>query len=127
MHDSIKIIFKKNPNIRVIVFIILIYIINRFFLKNYFPDNIFIIGYLNDLLVMPLIFRTFYLSSKILNIKRFPNDKLLYYFLTFLLCSFCFELVRPIFIKNSTLDYLDIFFYGLGTSFDYLLKNKFKF
>ena len=127
MHGSIKIIFKKKINIKIIIFIILIYIINRFFLKDYFPDNIFIVGYLNDLLVMPLIFRTFYLSSKILNIERFPDDKLLYYFLTFLLCSFCFEFVRPIFIKKSTLDYLDIFIYGLGTSFDYLFKGKFKF
>ena len=127
MHGSIKIIFKKNPNIKIIISIISIYIINRFILKKSFPDNIFINGYLNDLIVMPLIFRTFYLSSKILNIKRFPNDKLLYYFMTFLLCSFCFELFRPIFVKNSTLDYLDIFCYGLGTSFDYLLKRKFKY
>ena len=127
MHGSIKIIFKKNLNIKIIILIIFIYIINRFFLKNSFPDNIFIIGYLNDLMVMPLIFRIFYFSSKILNIKSFPDDKLIYYFVTFLLCSFCFEFLRPIFIKNSTFDYLDIFFYGLGTSLDYLLKNKFKF
>ncbi len=127
MHGSMKINFQKNPNIKIIISIISIYIINRFILKNSFPDNIFINGYLNDLIVMPLIFRTFYLSSKILNIKRFPDDKLLYYFMTFLLCSFCFEFIRPVFVKNSTLDYLDIFCYGLGTSFDYLLKRKFKY
>ena len=127
MHGSMKINFQKNPNIKIIISIISIYMINRFILKNSFPDNIFINGYLNDLIVMPLIFRTFYLSSKILNIKRFPDEKLLYYFITFLLCSFCFECIRPVFVKNSTLDYLDIFCYGLGTSFDYLLKRKFKY
>ena len=126
MHAFIKNIFKQNLNLKIIFSIVFIYLINRFFLKDFFPNNIFIVGYLNDLLVMPLIFRIFYLSSIILNIEKFPKDKLLYYLLIFLFCSFCFELIRPILIRNSTFDFLDIYCYGLGSAFDYLLKDKFK-
>ena len=105
MYDFLKNSINQK-NLRIIYFVAFIYFLNRFFLKKIFYENIFINGYLNDLLVMPLIFSSFAFSTSILKVKKFPSGKY-YYFFVFLICSLVFEIVRPFFIIDATFDYID--------------------
>ena len=117
MYDFLKNSINKK-NLRIIYFVAFIYFLNRFFLKKFFYENIFINGYLNDLLVMPLIFSSFALSASILKVRKFPSGKY-YYFFVFLICSLVFEIIRPFFIINATFDYIDFLCYGIGSLVHY--------
>jgi hypothetical protein len=92
--------------------------LNQLFLKSHFPGNSFLSNWLNDLLVMPIIF-SFSALARLLSRAPLVFNQL-YYSAMLIFCSIIFELARPIIVKESVADWLDVIAYTAGTAI-YLL------
>lgn len=106
---------RLNKNIKIGFLIFIIYLINRFILKNinvpyldYFLDNHF-----NDFLGGTL-FCCYVNSILIINGKKAINNFLVIIISMFLV-SLAWEFIFPVFLKYSTSDWIDVIFYMLGT------------
>ena len=120
----------KNPlrlNIYISSICILLYLLNEYCLKLFFPTNIFITGYFNDLLAMPLLFSLVFIASVKYRVKWVPFHSVYYYILTLLFSCFLFEYVRSLYVFNSTTDFVDIICYTLGTLLYLLMLSLIKY
>ena len=102
-------------NIYISSLCLVLYILNQYYLKVLLPKNIFINGYFNDLLAMPLVFSLIYLAGVKFRVKWVPFNSTSYYVYTLLFSCFMFEYVRSFYIVNSTNVPYDIICYLLGT------------
>ena len=119
----------KKPlrlNIYISSICILLYLLNEYCLKFFFPTNIFVIGYFNDLLAMPLLFSLVFIASVKYRVKWVPFYSVYYYILTLLFSCFMFEYVRSLYVLNSTTDFADIICYTLGTLLYLLMLSLIK-
>jgi hypothetical protein len=106
--------YSPKENFLLLSIILLAFATNQFILKSSFPDNIFIHSWGNDALVMPAIFS----SGAIARAATKANIAFthFYYLGVTFFCSFTFEYIRPIFIKNSVTDTSDILAYCIGAA-----------
>ena len=106
--------YHPKKNLFALLLIALAFAINQFILKNLFPENIFLHSWYNDTLAMPAIFSFGALARAATKVNiAFTN---LYFFVLTLFCSFVFEYIRPIFVKNSVTDKYDIVAYCIGAA-----------
>ena len=106
--------YHPKKNLFALLLIALAFATNQFILKNLFPENIFLHSWYNDTLAMPAIFSFGAVARAATKVNiAFTN---LYFFILTLFCSFVFEYIRPIFIKNSVTDKYDIVAYFVGAA-----------
>jgi len=107
---------KYNPqkNFFALVIIALAFGLNQLILKPLFPESTFLHSWGNDFLVMPAIFSFSAVTRSAIK-ANLAFSKLYFLSLT-LFCSFAFEYIRPIFIKNSVTDKYDIIAYIIGAA-----------
>ncbi len=106
--------YSPKENFLLLSIIFLAFTTNQFILKSSFPDNIFIHSWGNDTLVMPAIF-SFGAIARAATKANIAFTYCYYLGIT-IFCSFIFEYIRPIFIKNSVTDTNDIFAYCIGAA-----------
>lgn len=95
---------------------ILLYLINQKLLKK--TQNIFFIGYFNDLLA-PILLLAF--SDLLLSFQK-EELKIKQIYIFIIVCSILWEFIVPLYKKNSVCDLLDIVMYLLGASIYIILK-----
>lgn len=97
-------------NIIIFIIVFMIYLINQNLLKK--TENIFFMGYFNDLLapILLLAFSNFLLSFYGKELK----GKNIY--IVIIICSIYWEFITPLYKKNSVCDVLDIIMYMCGAS-----------
>ena len=106
--------YDHKDNLLLLLLTFLAFTTNQFILKNFFPNNPFIHSWLNDTLAMPAIFSFGAIARAATKANIY--FKYSYYLGLTAFCSFIFEYVRPIFVKNSVTDAYDILAYFAGTA-----------
>jgi len=102
-----------RANIRILIISLAFFAVNQLFFKPSFPEILFFSSWLNDLLVMPTIFSFSALARYVSGVLIVFNK---YYYVGLLVfSSLVFELARPLLVKNSVADWLDIIAYAVGT------------
>jgi len=91
-------------------------------LKACYPENVFIHGYLNDLICFPIIFSSIDFFSILLIRGKILSKYVLA--LTFVICSLSFEFLRESWIHASTFDVWDFGMYFLGTISYMYIRDK---
>lgn len=108
-------------NILIFLVCFLLYLINEFLFKKYF-NNIFFIGYYNDVLAPILL-----LSYSNILLYRYNNVLIgTTSFVFILICSFIWEFLAPLIKKGSVIDIFDFVAYIVGcTIYNVIFKlNK---